>query len=354
MNVKIPPAIAPVKNTALADQIQAHLDFLTKPKGSLGRLEELAMQYCLCRKSTKAAIKSAAVYTFAGDHGITEAGVAPYPKEVTTQMVLNMCGGGAAVSVMARNAGIRDFVVDIGVDYDFPDHPRLVKRTVARGTRNFAKGPAMTGQECIEALSHGFDLAMDAQCDLLGVGEMGIGNSSSASALYSLLLGVDAETTVGAGTGVAGDLLSHKMRVIREAVAFHRTKWDKTPLDALCRVGGFEIAGMAGFMMGGAAAGVPVVVDGFIASAAAAVAIAMAPNLKEYLVFSHQSSERFHAGYLELLGIRPVLDLGMRLGEGTGAVLAMQVIMQAMHCYHEMATFASAGVSEEKSEDVKA
>ena len=350
---KIPPAIQPVKNTALSDQIQAHLDFLTKPKGSLGRLEELALQYCLCRKSAKPSIKTAAVYTFAGDHGITEEGIAPYPKEVTPQMVLNMTGGGAAVSVMSKNAGIRDFVVDMGVDFDFPDHPKLFKRKVGRGTRNFLKGPAMTGYECTQAMSAGFDLAMDSGCDLLGVGEMGIGNTTSASALYALLLNIDPETTVGAGTGASGDLLKHKTRVIRDAVEMHRKEWDKTPMDALCRVGGFEIAGMAGFIMGAAAAGIPVAVDGFIASAAAAVAMAMTPNLKDYLVFSHKSSERFHGGYFDLIGVKPVLDLGMRLGEGTGAVLAMQIVMQAMNCYHQMATFASAGVSEEKGQQEK-
>jgi nicotinate-nucleotide--dimethylbenzimidazole phosphoribosyltransferase len=351
---KIPPAILPVKNTALSDQIQAHLDFLTKPKGSLGRLEDLVLQYCLCRRSASAKIKSAAVYTFAGDHGITEEGVAPYPKEVTPQMVLNMASGGAAVSVMARNAGIRDYVVDMGVDADFPDSPKLIRRKVAPGTRNFRKGPAMTGQECTQALSAGFDLSIESGCDLLGVGEMGIGNTTSASALYSLLLQLEPEHTVGAGTGASGEVLRRKTRVIQEAVAMHRADWDKTPFDALCRVGGLEIAGMAGFIMGAAANGVPVAVDGFIASAAAAVAMAMTPNLKEYLIFSHQSSERFHSGYLELIGVKPLLDLGMRLGEGTGAVLAMQILMQAMNCYGQMATFASAGVSEESAQKAKA
>jgi nicotinate-nucleotide--dimethylbenzimidazole phosphoribosyltransferase len=350
---KIPPAIQPVKNTALSDQVQAHLDFLTKPKGSLGRLEELALQYCLCRRNAKPSIRTAAVYTFAGDHGIVEEGVAPYPKEVTSQMVLNMTSGGAAVSVMAKNADIRDFVVDMGVDFDFADHPKLIKRKAGRGTQNFLKGAAMTGVECAQALSAGFDLAMDSGCDLLGVGEMGIGNTTSASALYALLLNIDPDTTVGAGTGAAGDLLNRKTRVIREAVEMHRKEWNRTALEALCRVGGFEIAGMAGFMMGAAAASVPVVVDGFIASAAAAVAMGMTPNLKDYLVFSHKSSERFHGGYFDLIGVKPVLDLGMRLGEGTGAVLAMQLLMQAMNCYNQMATFASAGVSEEKGQEEK-
>ncbi len=350
---KIPPAILPVKNTALSDQIQAHLDFLTKPKGSLGRLEELAHQYCLCRRSACASIKNAAVYTFAGDHGITEEGVAPYPKEVTPQMVLNMIGGGAAVSVMARNAGINDYVVDAGVDFDFEDHPKLIKRKCGRGTRNFIKGPAMTGEECTRALSMGFDLGFESKCSILGVGEMGIGNTTSASALYALLFNLEPEITVGIGTGASGDVLKRKTQVIRKAAQMHRAEWDKTPFDALCRVGGFEIAGMAGFMMGAGAASIPVVVDGFIASAAAAVAMGMTPTLKEYLVFSHQSSERFHSGYFELIGVKPVLDLGMRLGEGTGAVLAIQIIMQAMNCYNQMATFASAGVSEEAQDKVK-
>jgi nicotinate-nucleotide--dimethylbenzimidazole phosphoribosyltransferase len=350
---KIPPAIAPVKNTALSDQVQAHLDFLTKPKGSLGRLEELAMQYCLCRRNAKCIIQSAAVFTFAGDHGVTEEGVAPYPKEVTPQMVLNMTAGGAAVSVMAKNAGIRDRVVDMGVDADFADHPKLIKCKIGRGTRNFMKGPAMTGYECTQALSAGFDLGIESRCDLLGVGEMGIGNTTSASALYALLLSLTPEITVGIGTGATGEVLRRKTQVVREAVEMHRKGWDKTPFEALCRVGGFEIAGMAGFIMGAAAASIPVVVDGFIASAAAAVAMAMTPHLKDYLVFSHKSSERFHGGYFDMIGVKPLLNLGMRLGEGTGAVLAMQIIMQAMNCYNQMATFESAGVAEKTSKPVK-
>lgn len=350
--MKIPPAIESVKNEVLSNQIQMKLDNLTKPVGSLGRLEGLAHQFCLCRKRADAMIQKAAIFTFAGDHGVTDEGVAPFPKSVTAQMVLNMVHGGAAVSVMSRNAGIMDYVVDMGVDFDFPDHHKLIKRKYSKGTKSFLKGPAMTPEECLKALADGFDLGYEANYDLLGVGEMGIGNTSSASALFSLLLNLEPDSTVGLGTGAPPELLKQKTKVIRESVEMHRIGWDKTPFDALCRVGGFEIAGIVGFLMGAAASSKPIVVDGFIASAAAAVATQMTPNLKDYLFFSHRSAERFHAGYLEVIGMVPILDLGMRLGEGTGSVLAMQIIIQAMNCYHQMATFKSAGIAEKDNRKV--
>ncbi len=337
--------IEPIENGELRDTIQARLDDLTKPQGSLGRLEEIAAQYCLCRKSADASIGSMTMLTFAGDHGITEEKITPYPQEVTVQMVQNMVAGGAAISVLCRNGGIRSKVVDIGTAGNFTAQPGIIGRKIARGTRNFLKGPAMTETECRKAMEAGYTLAVEENADLYGIGEMGIGNTSSASALYSLLLDVSARETTGAGTGSTGELLEHKIDVVERAVAFHRQEWDGDPLEALRRVGGFELAGMAGLIFGAASRGVPVVVDGFISSAAALAAMHAHGPVKDYLFFSHASSEKFHKEFLSRLSLHPLLDLGMRLGEGTGAALAMHIISQALNCYHEMASFSQAGVA---------
>ncbi len=332
-------------NDMLQKEVLDRLDRLTKPPGSLGRLEEFALRYCLCRGTADAEISRMKVFTFAGDHGITEEKITPYPSEVTYQMVLNMVNGGAAVSVMSRKAGIDCAVVDIGVAESFQELPRLLIRKVAPGTRNFLLEPAMTEAQCREAIQVGFDLAVESNSDLLGIGEMGIGNTSSSSALYSLLLDADPEETVGPGTGSSGPLLNRKKQVIKQALLLHRAEWDGTPLDALRRLGGYEIAGMTGMIFGSIHRRVPLVVDGFVASAAALVAIRLNPEARKYLFFSHASDEKYHVNFLERQEIRPILSLDMRLGEGTGSVLAMQIIAQAMECYHRMATFESAGVS---------
>lgn len=341
------PRIAPCTDTSLEARIQAHLDDLTKPKGSLGRLEECARRYLLCRGSADAQIRTMQLYTFAADHGITAQNITPYPSEVTGQMVMNMLGGGAAVSVMSRNAGIGYSVVDMGVLPDLPDHNAFVKRKVAPGTADFSVQPAMSADECAQALRAGISIAHTSHADLIGAGEMGIGNSASAAALYALMLSLDGAETTGAGTGSAGDLLARKKQVIHDAVEFHRAQWDGTPVDALRRCGGFEIAGITGLMLGAASRRIPVAVDGFICGVAALIALRIEPLVKEYLFFSHISNEQFHRAFLNREGIVPLLDLGMRLGEGTGAVLAMQIIKQSLCCYHEMATFSSASVSKE-------
>jgi nicotinate-nucleotide--dimethylbenzimidazole phosphoribosyltransferase len=336
-----------VRESELNKKIVDHLNDLTKPLGSLGRLEEFALQYCLCKNNETAKLTTMSMYTFAGDHGITDQQVCPFPKAVTCQMVSNMVHGGAAISVLCKNAGIECFVVDMGVDGDFEYSSKLLNRKVARGTADFSKECAMTLSQCESAMLHGSNLAVQSGADLLGIGEMGIGNSSSASALYSMLLSIDSDRTVGAGTGSTGPMYDHKRNIIKQSVVLHSTKWDGNPIEALRRVGGFEIAGMTGMILGGAAHRIPVVVDGFIAGAAALVAMKIEPAVKDYLFFSHASAEQFHRAFFEMVGIRPVLNLDMRLGEGTGAALAMQIINQALHCYHEMATFSSAGVSQE-------
>lgn len=339
------PPIVPIDKKELETTIRARLDNLTKPPKSLGRLEDLVVQYCLCRGSSEADLQRKALFVFAGDHGITAQGVTPYPSEVTAQMVANMIGGGAAVTVMCRTAGVEYSIVDIGVKADVPASNRLVSKKVLRGTNDFSAGPAMTIEECERALNIGIDLAKQSPADLFAVGEMGIGNTSSASALIALFLGFSGAETVGAGTGAQGELLDHKRHVIDNAVKMHREQTDGSPLDILRRAGGLEIAGMAGCILGAAHTRRPVVIDGFIATAAALAASRLAPACADYLFFGHVSSEHFHRAVLDEMEASPLLNFDMRLGEGTGAVLAMQVIEQGLRCYHEMATFDSAGVS---------
>jgi nicotinate-nucleotide--dimethylbenzimidazole phosphoribosyltransferase len=341
------PAIVACDNKKLEGKIQFHLDDLTKPKGSLGRLEDIAMQYLLCRGSETARIRKPQLFIVAGDHGITEQKITPFPQEVTMQMIANMLQGGAAVSVMSKNAGIWYSVIDAGVAAELPDHPQLIKQKIAPGTADFSCGAAMSHEQCEKALTKGIDLAVKSGTDILGIGEMGIGNTASASALYSLLLDIDTSETVGAGTGALGALLEHKKSIVGKAVRMHRAQWDNTPFDALRRCGGFEVATMTGLILGAASQHIPVVVDGFIAGASALVALYLVPTVRQYLFFSHISAEKFHRDFLRKEGLQPILDLGMRLGEGTGAVLAMQIIMQALNCYHEMATFNSASISNE-------
>ncbi len=337
--------IKPISNPDLQEKIKNHLDDLTKPPGSLGLLEEIVVRYCLCRNNKGAEINDKQVYTFAGDHGITEEKITPFPQEVTTQMVLNMANGGAAVSVMCKKAGIEYSVVDIGVKSDFNFMDKLIKVKIGKGTKNFANEPAMSVTKCENAFIAGYNIGNECEADLVGAGEMGIGNTSSASALYSLILDKTPSETTGAGTGSIGDLYEKKRECIEKAVILHKKEWDGSAFDALRRVGGFEIAGITGLLFGCAIKRIPVVIDGFIASAAALIAIRMNPEIKDYLFFAHESNERFHKAFLENEGIRPILALDMRLGEGTGSVLAIQIIEQAMECYNTMATFSSAKVS---------
>ncbi len=333
------------ENDSLRKIVQARLDNLTKPPGSLGLLEEIVIRYCLARNSAEADIIKKKCYIFAADHGITAERVSPYPREVTSQMVINMLKGGAAVTVMCRKANIEYYVVDMGVDYNFEPHPFLISRSIEKGTCNFRYEPAMTEKKCKDAVRAGYELGINAGVDICVIGEMGIGNTASASAIYSLLLNVPAAQTTGRGTAPDDKIIEHKINVINESINFHIKEWDKTPFDALRRVGGYEIAGMVGFIIGCSSRRIPVVIDGFISTAAALCAVMMYPLISGYLFFGHASNERFHKKALEIMKVRPILELDMRLGEGTGAVLALNVIEQALNCYHNMATFSSAGVS---------
>jgi nicotinate-nucleotide--dimethylbenzimidazole phosphoribosyltransferase len=324
------------------------LNDLTKPQGSLGLLETLALRYCLCRNDKNASIDYLEVYTFAGDHGVKEEKISPFPQEVTQQMVLNMAEGGAAVSVMCNKAGYDYRVVDMGVHGIFPDMTNLIKYKVREGTRNFSKEPAMTENECNDAFESGYDIGHASKADLVGLGEMGIGNTSSASAIYSLILDIESDKTVGMGTGSTGEMLDLKKRIVEKGVKLHRSQTNGSPYEILRCVGGLETAGMCGFIFGCVEQRIPVVIDGFISSAAALIAMRMNPDLKEFLFFSHKSSEKFHNDFLQNEGIRPILDLDLRLGEGTGSVLAMQIIQQALECYENMATFSGADVSQKE------
>jgi nicotinate-nucleotide--dimethylbenzimidazole phosphoribosyltransferase len=337
--------IATETNAELLQAVKANLDNLTKPVGSLGLLERIVMQYCACCNDKKASIQSTHIYVFAADHGITNEGVSPYPKEVTAQMVKNMLNGGAAINVLCRNAKIGCTVVDVGVDVEFDEHSGLLQKKVAKGTKNFLHGAAMSEEECEKALRVGFEIGSTTKASLFGIGEMGIGNTTTAAALSGLLLNKNASETAGMGTGAVGDIFKKKCAIIDKSLDFHRKEWNGSALDALRRVGGFEIAAMTGAIFGAASKKKPVVIDGYIATSAALTAVKILPSIKNYLFFGHVSQESFHRQLLSEIGAEPILDLGMRLGEGTGAALAIQIIIQAMNCYHQMATFSSAGVA---------
>jgi nicotinate-nucleotide--dimethylbenzimidazole phosphoribosyltransferase len=327
---------------AIQSALQRHLDNLTKPPGSLGRLEELATRFGTMRGTSDLVLKKRAIVTFAADHGISHSGVSAYPREVTAQMVFNFLRGGAAINVLCRHYGIQNVVVDAGVDYDFPETPGLVRKKVKRGTENFFEKPAMTEEEAIRALQAGMDCAEDY--DLVGSGDMGIGNTASSAAILSVIAGVPVEEAVGRGTGVDDARLRHKTETIKEAIRRRQPDADDG-LDVLKKIGGFEIGAIAGLIIGAAAKRIPVVVDGFISGAGAMIATKLAPACKDYLFFSHLSRERGHRRMLEFFDARPILDLDMCLGEGTGAAVAIDVITAAVRIYQEMATFESASVS---------
>lgn len=330
----------------LAAAIQAKIDQKTKPLGALGRLESLALQIGLIQNSLSPRLSKPVVMVFAGDHGVVESGVSPYPQAVTRQMVLNFLAGGAAVNVFARQHGMRVRVVDAGVNHVFDPHPGLVDAKIALGTRNFALEAAMTPHQCELALAHGAKLAAEEAAtgsNVVAFGEMGIGNTSSAAALMAVLCGLPVSSCVGRGTGLDDAGLLFKIEVIERAVARHQGL--DTPLQVLAAFGGFEIAMMAGAMLAAAERKALILVDGFIATSALLVAARLEPEILHYCVFSHCSDEAGHALLLEQLGAEPLLRLGMRLGEGTGAVMAYPLLQAAVNFLNEMASFESAQVS---------
>lgn len=336
-------------NSDLLIQAQLLLDNKTKPPGSLGRLEEFARRIVAISGSLCPDISKKVVFTFAGDHGIVEEGVSLYPKEVTSQMVLNFLAGGAGVNVLARHVGAEVRVVDVGVDYKFDDAPGLIRNKVAHGTRNFAKGPAMTRDEMLEALKVGIELANQCKAEgvgLVGTGEMGIGNTTPSSAIIAAISSKKVVEVTHRGTGINDAALLNKIRVIELGLAVNKPD-PNDPLDVLSKVGGLEIAAIAGLVLGCAANSIPVVIDGFISTAGALIASELHPNVRDYIFAAHQSVEIGHTFMLERIGVCPILDLDFRLGEGTGAVLAMGLIEAGVKVLKEMATFEQAGVAKE-------
>ena len=345
--------IQPV-DASRTNAIQAQLDNLTKPQGSLGRLEELAKKYCLITGKNKPSIKDKIIFTFAGDHGVAEEGVSAYPKDVTAQMVYNFLGGGAGVNVLAKHVGARVIVVDMGVDHEFEPVAGLEMRKIGRGTRNMTKGPAMTREEAERAVLAGVELVEKYRdrLDILGTGDMGIGNTTPSSAIVSVITGADPEKVTGRGTGIDDRSLRNKVAVIKKAIAVNRPD-PRDALDVLAKVGGFEIAGIAGLVIGAALHKIPVVVDGFISTAGALIAAEMNPLVKGYIIAAHQSVEIGHRKMLEHLEQIPLLDLNLRLGEGTGAALGISLVEAGVRILAEMATFADAGVAGKTDEEVK-
>ena len=340
-------SITPV-DASLLSAAQARLDVLTKPMGSLGRLEEFARRLVAMSGDPFPQIPRKAVFTFAGDHGVTDEGVSLYPKEVTPQMVLNFLRGGAGINVLARQAGADVVVVDIGVAFDFDDAPALRSEKVVRGTQNMRRGPALTRDEAQQCIAVGIGLASeyaDRGYRLFGTGDMGIGNTTPSAAIAALLTGTSVSRVTGRGTGIGDEALRNKIAVIEDAIRINRPD-PSDPVDVLAKVGGAEIGGIAGLCLGAAARGIPVVVDGFISTAGALVASTIEPRVTDYMFAAHRSVETGHQAMLDKLGLEPILDLGLRLGEGTGAALAMMLLDSGLRIYREMATFESAGVSD--------
>ena len=320
----------------------------TRPAGSLGHLESFIERLTAIQKNERPFFSRKGILLFAADHGVTEEGVSPYPREVTRAMVLNFLSGGATINAIARQvqAGIQ--VVDVGVAADFEAHPQLVQAKVARGTKNMAKEPAMTSAEFERAFKTGWDMAGEAGregIEILALGEMGIGNTTAASAIAAALLGCPAAQVTGRGTGLDDAGLERKIAVIEKALALHEASL-KNAADILGHVGGFEIAALSGAILGGAQAGLPVVIDGWIVSVAALAAVRMNPAVLDYLFFAHQSAERGHRLLLETLEVQPILNLSMRLGEASGAGLALGILDAALCIYRETATFTQAGVAD--------
>lgn len=343
-------------DAAAMDAARGRQDQLTKPRGALGRLERLSIQIAGITGQARPAIRHKVVAVMAGDHGVVAEGVSAYPQEVTPQMVLNFLGGGAAINVLARHVGARVVVVDMGVAGSLPAHPGLVSRRIAPGTGNIAAGPAMNREQAVAALLAGagvVEAELAAGLDILATGDMGIGNTTPSAAIAAAITGRPAAAIVGRGTGVDDAGLQRKVSAVERALQVNRPD-PQDGIDVLAKVGGFEIGGLAGAILAAAAARRPVVVDGFISTAAAMLAVVLAPQVRDYLIAAHTSQELGHHVMMDWLQVDPLLDLQMRLGEGTGAALAMSLVEAACKVLDEMATFAGAGVSDKVEEGLPA
>jgi nicotinate-nucleotide--dimethylbenzimidazole phosphoribosyltransferase len=335
----------------LAPKIRHKIDQKTKPQGALGALESLALQIALIQNTLSPKLNQPTMLVFAGDHGITQEAVSPYPQAVTAQMVLNFLNGGAAINVFANLHGMHLQVIDSGVNHDFTEHSHLVNAKIGKGTRNFLREPAMSLDECEQAMARGAGLVaahVKAGTNVFGFGEMGIGNTSSASCLMSVLCDIPIAQCVGRGTGLDDVGLQRKTEILRQALNHHRVDASQ-PMHMLATFGGFEIAMMAGAMLAAAQHSTLLLIDGFIATSALLVAAKLEPNILDYCVFSHCSDESGHRLMLDHFQAQPLLNLGLRLGEGTGAVLAYSLVQSAVAFLNEMASFESAGVSEKNA-----
>ncbi|WP_040283111.1 nicotinate-nucleotide--dimethylbenzimidazole phosphoribosyltransferase [Tessaracoccus massiliensis] len=340
-------AIAIISGEAL-DAAEERQNSLTKPPGSLGQLEVVGNKLCAIAGTCPPPVPAKPLIgLFAGDHGVWAQGVSPWPQEVTVQMALNIASGGAAISVLGRQLGAQVWVTNVGIASDVPEHPGIRQKLVRRGTRDFSVEPAMTREEAVAALEVGIataNEAVDGGADCLLTGEMGIGNTTPASALIAVLTGASIDAVTGRGAGADDAMLAHKVAVIEQAIALHGV--DRSdPLGLLAAVGGLEHAALAGFILGGAARGVPVIVDGVIAASAALVAVALAPNAAGYLISGHAGMEPGITEAVSALGLRPLLDLDLRLGEGSGAAMALPIVQAGARVLGEMATFDDAGVA---------
>jgi nicotinate-nucleotide--dimethylbenzimidazole phosphoribosyltransferase len=359
--------IAPV-NIEFAEKAQKRLDNLTKPQESLGRLEEFAKRIVAITENTMPVLDKKVIFTFAGDHGVADEGVSAFPKEVTRQMVFNFLRGGAGINVLARHAGAEVIVIDIGVNFDFtkagdsPDSTAslrfarkswdspladFISKKVIMGTKNMRHGPAMTQEEAIRCIEVGINLAEDYALKgykIFGAGEMGIANTTPSSAIAAVLTCRPISEVTGRGTGISDEALKSKIKVVEDAISLNKPD-PSDPIDVLSKVGGAEIGGIAGLIIGAAAQRLPVVIDGFISTAGALIAYCLEPKTRDYMFAAHNSQEIGHKAMLEKIGLRSILDLDLRLGEGTGAALAMLIIEAGLKIYKEMATFGEAGVS---------
>jgi nicotinate-nucleotide--dimethylbenzimidazole phosphoribosyltransferase len=340
-------AVGPLDEAA-AQAARAREDELTKPQGSLGRLETLASQIAGITGTPRPRLRHRAIVVMAADHGVAAEHVSAYPQQVTLEMVRNFLRGGAAINVLARAASARVVVVDMGVIEPLPAHPALVVRRVAAGTQNMMRGPAMTRKQAMQAIEAGIEVLYaeaDRGLDIVATGDMGIGNTTAASAIVAVLTGRAVAAVTGRGTGIDDAALAAKVAVVQTALRVNQPN-AADPLDVISKVGGFEIAGLAGVALAAAARRIPVLVDGFISGAAALVAVSLCPGARPYLIAAHQSAELGHRAVLESLGLTPLLDLGLRLGEGSGAAVALPVVDASVRTLDEMATFTEATVSQ--------
>lgn len=329
-------------NQAMADYAQEREDALAKPRGTLGRLEECAVRLAAIQNARRPRHENRLIVVCAADHGVLEEGVSPYPKDVTRQQISNFAQGGGTITVLGRHAGAKVLLADVGVNYDFPPNPNILNFKIAHGTKNMAKGPAMTREEALRAVLTGIEIVLaEPAVDLVAAGEMGIGNTTPSSAICSVLMGLSPEEATGIGSGLSPDKLAHKAAVIRKAIEINRPD-PEDALDVLAKVGGLEIGAMVGVYLGGAMRKAGVIIDGFIAGAAAILAQKLVPAVGGYFFAGHCSREKAHRATLERLGLTPLLDLGMWLGEGSGAAVSMFILECAAAHFNEMRTLEEA------------